>query len=168
MIKTLLAFLLSAIAFWAVADTFYLQPDQYIAEQFSGKPPKAKVIWLKKPLKQQIESILQHRYQGMRVRYWKKADTTVWILNEIGKEKPITLGVTIKNHQIDNIKVLAFRESRGWEVKYAFFTDQFKKLFLTEEKQLNETIDSISGATLSVRAVEKMVKIALLLDKTIP
>jgi Na+-translocating ferredoxin:NAD+ oxidoreductase RnfG subunit len=63
--------------------------------------------------------------------------------------------------------VLVFRESRGWEVRHDFFTDQFKLAKLKDENQLDKHIDNISGATLSVRAVRKLAQIALLLDKSI-
>ncbi|MBL4653741.1 MAG: FMN-binding protein [Flavobacteriales bacterium] len=118
-----------------------------------------------------MAEILNHDYVGLRARYWQgegeQAFKTVWILNEIGKEKNITVGIAINKQRIEEIKVLVFRESRGWEVKHDFFTRQFKQLFLGDENRLSKTIDSITGATLSVRAVEKLARIALLLDKEI-
>ncbi len=63
------------------------------------------------------------------------------------------------------VNVLVFRESRGWEVRHDFFTDQFKQAGLKDNHQLDKTIDNISGATLSVRAVRKLAQIALLLDQ---
>ncbi|MDQ6983685.1 MAG: FMN-binding protein, partial [Ghiorsea sp.] len=103
--------------------------------------------------------------------YWqgggKQAVKTVWILNEIGKEENITVGFVIANQRIEELKVLVFRESRGWEIKHDFFTRQFKQLFLQDDLRLNQKIDSITGATLSVRAVEKLSRIALLLDKEV-
>jgi len=71
----------------------------------------------------------------------------------------------INNKKIEIIKVLVFRESRGREIKYTFFTGQFTQAGNTDEHKLDRTIDSISGATLSVRAVTKLARIALLLDQ---
>ena len=71
---------------------------------------------------------------------------SVWILDEVGKEKPITTGIVIKNGKIELIKILVFRESRGWEIRHAFFTDQFKQTELTKNQQLSSDIDNISGA----------------------
>ena len=63
--------------------------------------------------------------------------------------------------------MLVFRESRGWEVRHDFFTDQFKQAQLSDDYHLKQSIDNISGATLSVRAVKKLARIALLLDQTV-
>ena len=92
---------------------------------------------------------------------------TAWILEEVGKEKPITAGIVINNEKIELVKVLVFRESRGWEVRHDFFTNQFKQIALKPDHQLDKSIDNISGATLSVRAVSKLARIALLLDKKV-
>ena len=66
---------------------------------------------------------------------------------------------------IEDIRVLVFRESRGWEVRYPFFTDQFKTRRLTDDGKLDGHVDGITGATLSVRAMTKMARAALLLDQ---
>ena len=60
------------------------------------------------------------------LEYWKKDETTAWILEEIGKVEPITFGVEIKDNQIQDIRVLEFREIRGWEVRYPAFRKQFE------------------------------------------
>lgn len=154
-----------------VAGGVYQQPADFINEVFNSKPPKAEVLWLDKKLKQQIVNILDHKYKGLRVRYWqqdeKTARRTAWVLEEIGKEKLITAGIVINNSQIERVKILIFRESRGWEVRHDFFTDQFKQAKLNDNHQLDKTIDNISGATLSVRALRKLANIALLLDQQI-
>jgi Na+-translocating ferredoxin:NAD+ oxidoreductase RnfG subunit len=103
----------------------------------------------------------------MRIRYWQQDGKTAWVLEETGKDKLITTGIVIHKGEIEQVKVLIFRESRGWEVRHDFFTDQFKQAKLTDSYQLNKHIDNISGATLSVRAVRKLAQIALLLDQNI-
>ena len=166
--------ILSAL-FWSVlpahAEQVFLTPQAYVQAQFDGATPKPKVIWLKQDLKATMAEILNHDYAGLRVRYWQGEDEqafkTVWILNEIGKEKNITVGISIHKQRIEEVKVLVFRESRGWEVKHDFFTRQFKQLFLQDKYRLNKSIDSITGATLSARAVEKLARVALLLDKEV-
>jgi len=72
--------------------------------------------------------------------------------------------VVIQDGVLERIKVLIFRESRGWEVRYPFFTDQFKGAALNHDGALNKSIDGISGATLSVRALKKIATLALYLD----
>ena len=145
----------------------YQQPSDFIAENFQGKPPEAKVLVLSNELKQEIETILQHSYKGRRIRYWLQNNKTLWILNEIGKKKPITTGIVIEKNKISQIKVLIFRESRGWEVKHTFFTQQYINTSITENNKLDRSIDGISGATLSVRALTKQAQIALLLHRTV-
>jgi len=153
------------------AGGVYQKPDEFINQVFNNKPPKAEVLWLNKDLKKQITDILDHKYNGLRVRYWQQNkgsnQKSVWVLDEIGKDKPITTGFVINNGQIDLVKVLVFRESRGWEVRHDFFTDQFKQATLKSDYNLSQSIDNISGATLSVRAIRKLAKIALLLDQKI-
>jgi hypothetical protein len=150
-----------------VAGGVYQEPDDFINEVFDNKPPKAEALWLNKDLKEQIVKILDHKYKGLRVRYWRKQKRSAWILDEIGKEKLITTGIVINNAHVEQVKVLVFRESRGWEVRHDFFTDQFKSVALKDDHQLDKTIDNISGATLSVRAIRKLATIALLLDQEI-
>jgi len=149
------------------AGGVYQEPTEFINEVFDDKPPKAKALWLNKDLKKQITEILDHNYKGLRVRYWQQDKRTAWVLEEIGKEKLITAGIVINDSQIELVKVLVFRESRGWEVRHDFFTKQFKQAGLKNDNQLNKSIDNISGATLSVRAVKKLAAIALLLDQQV-
>lgn len=150
-----------------VAGGVYQEPADFINQVFDNSPPKTEVLWLNKQLKQKVVDILDHNYKGLRVRYWRTENKSAWILDEIGKEKPITTGIVISDGRIELVKVLVFRESRGWEVRHDFFTDQFKKARLQQDHQLDQHIDNISGATLSVRAVEKLARIALLLDQQV-
>lgn len=147
------------------AKGVYQTPESFLKSSFSGEVPVSKTIWLNKEKKQVITNILQHTPRFIRVKYWQKGEKTVWILNEIGKEKPITVGVIIESSSIKELKVLEFRESRGWEVKHEFFTQQFKGVGISPEKKLNGTVDGISGATLSVRALKKIARISLYLEQ---
>jgi Na+-translocating ferredoxin:NAD+ oxidoreductase RnfG subunit len=78
---------------------------------------------------------------------------------------PITVGVAVNNGAIERVKVLVYRESRGWEVKSPAFTAQFSGAKLDSEKRLDKQIDGISGATLSVRALSRLTRLALLFDR---
>lgn len=148
----------------ASAKGVYQTPKDFISNAFSGQTPEAKVIWLTAEDKAVISEILQHNYNLMRIRYWQLDQETVWILDEIGKEKPITIGVHVKNRKINHFKVLTFRESRGDEVRHDFYAKQFIDAQLGEDRQLSQHIDGITGATLSVRATTKIARIALWLD----
>lgn len=145
-------------------QTQYLSNDEFISQSFNGHQPKAKVLWLDADTKQAVETILAHSFNKMRLRYWQQANETVWIMDEIGKESMITVGIHVNNQAIERTKVLVYRESRGDEVRHDFFTDQFKSAKLTDNHQLDQHIDGITGATLSVKALTKLARIALLLD----
>ncbi len=85
-----------------------------------------------------------------------------------GYEKPITVGIVVNQNKIEAVSVLVFRESRGAEVRYPFFTVQFLDGQLNEQFKLDKTIDGISGATLSVQALKKVVTLALYLHQQTP
>ena len=146
------------------AKGVYQTPKDFINSAFSGSKPEVKVLWLSKEDKTIIAEILQHKYNRMRIRYWQLNNETVWILDEIGKEKPITIGVHIKDNKISHFKVLTFRESRGDEVRHEFYSQQFLNASLQDNKQLSQHVDGITGATLSVRATTKVARLALWFD----
>jgi len=137
----------------------------FLAQVFGKEIPKAEIKTLSDVDKQVIKKILSHPLSFQRVRYWRKGNSAVWLLEEIGKHKPITAGFWLEHGVIKKAKVLAFRESRGWEIKYAYFLKQFKGVSLQENNTLRANIDGISGATLSVRAMKKMAHIALYLNQ---
>lgn len=147
----------------AQAENIYQEPNEFIAEAFSGAPPAPQVLWLTGPLRNQVQTILDHPPAALRIRYWTQDGRSAWVLEEIGKERPITVGIVVNSSGIERIKVLVFRESRGWEVRYPFFTDQFHGAALDRSLALDRHIDGISGATLSVRALKKLARVALLL-----
>jgi hypothetical protein len=165
--KLVYIFLLSLFSTKVLAGGVYQEPDAFIAEVFTDDPPQVQVIWPSTEIKTQMKEILGHDYSGLRIRYWKKDGRTAWILDEIGKDKPITTGFVINQGRIERVRILVFRESRGWEVRHAFFTEQFDNASLNKDSKLDRSIDNISGATLSVRAVTKLARVALLLDQAV-
>ncbi len=162
--RLIFAFVFVGVVLPVFATGNYQEPAEFIQEVFFGDAPKVSKIWIKKDLKVKIHEIMEHDLGVLRLRYWEKHGRTVWILEEIGKERPITAGIVVNNGKIERINVLIFRESRGWEIRYPFFTDQFSDASLKEDKQLDRHIDGISGATLSVKAMTKIARLALLLD----
>ncbi len=143
----------------------YQEPAEFVAEAFGGAPPPPEVLTLDEPLAQRAREILDHPIRAKRLRYWREGVRTVWVLEEVGKEEPITAGFIVNGGKIERTKVLIFRESRGWEVRYPFFTDQFHGITLEGDDELSHSIDAISGATLSVSALKKLARLALVLDR---
>ncbi len=148
----------------ASAPGTYLEPAAFIGRVF-GQPPDASVLWLNDALRESLAQVLGHPPRTLRIRYWAQADRTAWILDEIGKDKPITLGVVVGSGAIESLDVLVFRESRGWEIRHAFFTDQFRDARLDARNHLQPQVDGITGATLSVRAATRVAAAALLLHE---
>jgi hypothetical protein len=145
----------------------YIETEDYIRSAFAEELPAPSTLWVSGDLRNTVERVLGHRFNSLRVRYWFDGETSVWILDEIGKELPITIGVTVADATINNVRVLEFRESRGWEVKYPFFTDQFVNARLKPDERLDRSIDGITGATLSVGAVTRIARVALLMHEHI-
>ena len=145
------------------AEEVYQTPEDFLQQAFFGTPPKAKTLWLTKDIKPQIKKIMEHDYPVLRTKYWRQGERTAWILEEIGKVKPITVGFVVDQDQIEFVSVLIYRETHGWEVRYPFFTDQFKQVTLVGDNKLSRPIDNISGATMSVDALRNLTKLALFL-----
>jgi hypothetical protein len=145
----------------------YLDQSQFLGGVFGNATPEQGVLWVSTELRESVESLLGRRFSMLRIRYWFEGDKTAWILDEIGKEEPITIGVSVEDDRISSVRVLEFRESRGWEVRYPFFTDQFRGARLVEHDKIDRRIDGITGATLSVAAVNRVVRLALMLDEQV-
>ena len=162
----LIALLLFIVTIPAQARGVYQTSDEFLNEVFNQQVPQSDVVWLKGEVRECVTEILGHSYAGLRIRYWHNNDRSAWILEEIGKEEPITFGVVIHQNKVEQVKVLAYRESRGWEVRHPAFTRQFNDAKL-ENNGLDRNIDGITGATLSVRAMTAVVTLALYLDEFI-
>lgn len=143
----------------------------FLAQAFNADAvSKPKTLWLTKEVKQELKSLFDYELGVLRVRYWVQGDTTAWILDEIGKEQPITMGLAVNAQGVKSIQVLEYRESRGGEIQYPFFTEQFDQAVLQQGKKklkLDRHIDGITGATLSVRAMTKVAKVALFLHQKV-
>jgi Na+-translocating ferredoxin:NAD+ oxidoreductase RnfG subunit len=160
---TLMACALLALP--SAASDHFDEQQSFIEAAFGETVPASKTLWLNKALKKDVAKIMGHKnFQGLRVRYHADGARTVWVLEEIGKYKPITVGIAVNDGAIEKLRVLAYRESHGWEVKQDFFTRQFIGAKLAKKWRLDEDIDGISGATLSVRALKKLARLALYFD----
>ena len=146
------------------AEDVYQDPKDFIAESFQGSVPPEKILSIDPDLKEKISKIMGTHYKLGNTAYWAQEGRTVWILEDIGKYEPITVGIVVSpDATLERIKVLIYRESHGWEVKHAFFTRQFEGSGLKRERKLDQSIDGIAGATLSVKALKRLGTLALLL-----
>lgn len=150
----------------AVADTTYLEPEAFLKQAFA-EVPQPGVLWLTGPTQDRLVAVLGHRYPQARLRYWRVGDRTAWILEEVGKEQPITAGFVVAGGRIEEAEVLTYRESRGSEVHFPAFLHQFTGAALDGDR-LSNKIDGITGATLSVGAMQRMARAALVLNQFVP
>lgn len=151
------------VAAQAVAgEQVYLAPAVFVMQAL-GAGAQPQVLWLTKPMQLELTVILGHPPAQLRQRYWIADDKTAWILEEIGKEEPITAGFVVKDGRIEMARVLIYRESRGGEIRYPAFLKQYADIGLTAGGRLNKEIDGVAGATLSVNAMGRMARAALYL-----
>ena len=151
------------VAAHAVAgEQVYLAPEAFILQALGGHA-QPRILWLTKPMQAELAATLGHAPSQLRQRYWVAGEKTAWILEEIGKEEPITAGFVVAGDRIEQARVLVYRESRGMEIRYPAFLRQYAGAELTADRRLNKEIDGIAGATLSVNAMVRMAREALYL-----
>lgn len=148
------------------ADQTILAPDAFLRETF-GSAPEPKLLWLDQPAQAQMKAIFGHVYPQARLRYWRAGGRTAWVLEDIGKEFPITAGFVVGHGAIEAARVLVYRESRGDEIRYPSFLKQFEGAKLGGNG-LQPEVDAVSGATLSTWAMQRMARAALTLDTLAP
>ena len=156
------------ISYNASAEDGLISKEQFIEKAFGKKDASKGRLIFKEEVKTTAQKIMGSKYKKVLMRYWIEGNRTAWILNRIGKVKPITAGFIIENCKIVSVHVLVYRESHGWEVKYPSFRDQFKGIGMKNEYKLDKGIDGISGATLSVNSMRIMTRLALAMHSLVP
>jgi hypothetical protein len=139
------------------------ETKQFLNQIFHNEIPNPQRFWVNKDNQAKIKQLFNPSQIKLSYRYWQKDITTVWILDEIGKERDITTGIVITDNKVDKVEVLVYRESRGGQVQNSRFTQQYQNT--SSDTNFIKEIDSISGATLSVNALNKQVQLALWLTQ---
>lgn len=139
--------------------------DEFLEEAFPETEQQPQILWITPELRSDMKTVLNRDFPGIRVRYWGDGARNAWILEQIGKERLITAGFATEQGKLVMASVLEYRESRGGEVRYNSFLEQFLKVGLNEEQKLDAHIDGITGATYSVRSMKQMAAAALTLDR---
>lgn len=81
---------------------------------------------------------------------------------EIGKYRPITfLVATDASLRVRDVSILVYRESRGGEVRRQRYLRQYRGKQVDDPIRINRDIINITGATLSVRALNTGVRRSL-------
>ena len=86
--------------------------------------------------------------------------------NVLGKSMPITfLAIFNEDRSVHNISVIKYREPYGGEIKSKRWLKQFKNFNHLSNYKIGESIDGISGATISTKSISKGInKLTLLLE----
>lgn len=142
--------------FWA----FNIKPEVFLEDVFAGNIPQAQSVAVGGAVSDLIQP-LPHR-----MRYWRAEGKTVWIFDELGKDgyQPTTCGFVVRDDAIEQAKVLIYRESRGEQVGQPSFLQQLVGARIAGGG-LSAAVDNISGATYSVKMMQRMARAALLLDQ---
>lgn len=160
--KISILFLISSICF---AGEIRDKAESVIRENFGDSCQiNAFKLKLDKNLKLNAEKHARQRFFSKFVYYYEI------ILNEeivgyaildnvLGKVKPITFMVMFNiDKTIKSVDVIKYREQHGGAVESKSWLDQFQNANLNSNLELNEDIDGISGATISVKSVISGVK----------
>ncbi|KGD66041.1 FMN-binding domain-containing protein [Alcanivorax nanhaiticus] len=166
----LVGVLMLAVSLQAQAydETEYLKPEAFLAKVYGSHVPGISLMPLRGETRKKAEAALGHGYSGMRLRYWEQEGTTAWIIDEKSKDMPMTIGVGVSPAgEIAVIELLVYREPRGGEIHQAAFRQQYLGLSLTEDNGLSAEVDGITGATLSVDALNRVAAMALVLHQAV-
>ena len=143
----------------------YLTKKQALEIAFPGAEKIDKERkWLTEEQKKAIEKMSLLKITENRFTYYvgKKGGKPMGYMvidHIIGKSFPITfLTVLNVDGTVRDVEIMVYREPRGWEVRYPSFMSQF---FGRNAQTDFREINSITGATLSVRAITKGVKKAV-------
>jgi Na+-translocating ferredoxin:NAD+ oxidoreductase RnfG subunit len=121
-------------------------------------------LTLDKNIKALAEKFAKQRFLGKFVYYYEiyKSNDIIGyaILDNVkGKVKPITFLVIFNtDYSVNSVDIIKYREQYGGAVENRSWLDQFNSKSVESELELNETIDGISGATISVKSVLNGVK----------
>ena len=147
----------------------FITREAFLAEAFGATLPPAKSLDLDETKQAQLTPIYGRRYPQARLRYWRANGRTAWIFDDIGKEgyQPTTSGFIVSDGTIEAARVLFYKESRGDQVGEPSFLKQLLGA-RAAGAGLDRTVDNISGATYSVKLMQRMARTALLLDTLAP
>lgn len=138
---------------------FNIKPEVFLDEVFGSEVPVAQTVAVGSNLAGLIRPL------PARMRFWRADGRTVWIFDEIGKDGylPTTCGFVVRDASIERAKVLIYRESRGEQIGQPSFLQKLAGAKATGGG-LDKSVDNISGATYSVKMIQRMARAALMLD----
>ncbi|MCP4443887.1 MAG: FMN-binding protein [Myxococcales bacterium] len=172
---TLCCLILLGFAGAAQADATYFTRKQILKDFF----PKSDKVSFEKFTPTKVERARLHRrlgYELSKSSYYifvaasvdsagaKTVDGYAFIGDQMGQHKPITFAVKLSPEGVvEREEIMVYRESHGSEIRSARFSKQFRGKTVHDSLRPNKDIDSVSGATISSRAITMGVRRALLI-----
>ncbi len=173
LLRTFLFTLASPLAFRASAEekkfelwkTFQTQ-EAFLQEAFGGTLPPVATLNVDPGT---VSTGSPKGKPQPRLRYWRAQGRTAWIFDDLGKDgyQPTTCGFVVSGGAIEMARVLIYRESRGEQIAERSFVQQLSGA-KANGSALDRTVDNISGATYSVKMMERMARTAIALDAMAP
>ncbi|MGB0219936.1 FMN-binding protein [Sinimarinibacterium flocculans] len=145
----------------------FITREAFLAEAFGNTLPPVQSLVFDEAKQAKLTPIYGRRFPQARLRYWRGEDgRTAWIFDDIGKEgyQPTTSGFVVKDGAIEMARVLFYKESRGEQVGELSFLHQLLGARASGEG-LDRSVDNISGATYSVKLMQRMARTALMFDE---
>lgn len=164
-----LAGVLSVLGLPSYATPVYLSKAQALRLAFP-EPDVEKVPHRVRPTAEALKAynkqsgirLMTRSFDFIEGRLDEKTLRYAVMLDVLGKERPISLLVILSpTGQVEQIEIMAYRESRGGEIGREKFRRQFVGKNSDSQLRLNKDIRNITGATISSRAVTGAVKAVL-------
>jgi hypothetical protein len=145
----------------------FITREAFLAEAFGNTLPPVQTLDLDEAKQARLSPIYGRRFPQARLRYWRGEEgSTAWIFDDIGKEgyQPTISGFVVKDGAIKMARVLFYKESRGEQVGELSFLHQLLGA-KANGAGLDKSVDNISGATYSVKLMQRMARTALMFDE---
>lgn len=170
----ILAAALLAFAPRAHAEGIYLNEPQLAAKLFPDAPTtQAAPITLTDAEAAEVSKLFgyrieQHTYRAITVSDSTGIKGTIFVLDVMGQNAPITFGVGVtRDGVIRGVEVMAYREPRGEEIRNPRFLRQLQGKHITDKVALGVDVDAITGATISSRSATFAARKALALAQVL-
>jgi hypothetical protein len=115
-----------------------------------------------------VAKLLGYEYPQKNLVYWEAEGMRAWLLDGRGRSGRFQAAFVVAEGKIIHCEVIQYIGSHGKDITQASYLKQFRGAFLKGgDNRLDRRIDAVSGATISSAAMEKLARIALVLDADI-
>jgi hypothetical protein len=169
-VRLLVLAVLLAIAGEARAEGLYLSEPQLAERLFpEAKTLVASTLVLSDAEAERVGVLFGYRLEQKSFRLLAAGDAgTIFVLDLMGQNAPITFGVGITpDGVVRGVELVAYRESRGEEIRAPRFLRQLTGKRLADPLKLGKDVDAITGATISSRSATLATRKALALAQVL-